>query len=427
MLIRWLTLQGSLLTRDVPSITTKKGKCREFHTPADRVSIKLLAVEAIDDSIIFGTSWQGLIRTVKLSEDFQKAYGIQTAWDSPDKTVCFTLGKPLAYNPETVNFSGHTTNHNVPFTEQPKLLRTALHDQQSTTDAILAIVEAFPIPIDRQWPISVLRRAVTSMLVSRIRPRLHLQPVSPKQANEIDHAISRKVTTALGLQHTSSALISLPVASHGFGFPSTQVLNGEIAVTMMLRSLNHHLTEIRTMAQITLANWQCLGNGCIPPLESSTLRSADDPRLTGFSQVPDGWITAVQYLNDADLPIVETDQSYLYHSSVEHLLTQVESQTGKAGPRQSYKRVSTVQNQKSAYTPVKEWLRDAQQYISSGTRSSLRIAAKQFIDWIKQHPFARRLRIYDTSVFTPLPSAEFRVFCSTSLLCYYQIPHPHLT
>jgi len=107
-----------------------------------------------------GTSWKPLVKTVQLSVQFQSAYGIQTAWDSVEKTVvCFTMGVSLEHPPKAVRFLARI---DIPFTSHPKLLRTELHSRQTTLSAILAIIDAFPIPSDRLWPISILRRAITS-------------------------------------------------------------------------------------------------------------------------------------------------------------------------------------------------------------------------------------------------------------------------
>ena len=128
MLIRWLTL---LQTEDIPCITTVHSHEGKYHTPADRLQLKLLAVEAMDDSVMFGTSWDALVRMVDYSEQFQTAYGIQTAWESPEKTLCFTMGKAPTDIPTSIRFSSRGETHSVPFTENPKLLRTALHNQEA--------------------------------------------------------------------------------------------------------------------------------------------------------------------------------------------------------------------------------------------------------------------------------------------------------
>lgn len=399
MLTWWLSLQGPLRANDIPVIKSVNGQNVQHHTPADHLSFKLLSVEAMDDSVMFGTSWTSLAATVKYSEQFQSAYGIQTAWNSDDKTVCFTLGKDLPRSPDTIEFKTETSTHLVPFTDNPKLLRTTLHNQKATSEMIHSIIDAFPIPTDRAWPMAILRRAVSTLLVSRIRPRLHLQPLTPEMADEIDHAISRKVTTALDLTHTRSAILSLPVLCRGFGFPSIQVINGEVAVTMMLRSLNHHLPEIRVMAQISMANWQCRVNGCIPPLESLTEHTAPRAEFRPHACVPTSWIAAVKYLRDADLPVVQTDQSYLYDSSIEHLMTRVQNQTDDIPPRWAANRLRALQTPREANDPVKKWIKSIKT-LSSPATLQVKSARDKITDWIMTYPFALSLQLRDKSVFT---------------------------
>ena len=69
------------------------------------------------------------------------------------------MGVSLEHPPKAVRFLARIE---IPFTSHPKLLRTELHSRQTTLSAILAIIDAFPIPSDRLWPISILRRAITS-------------------------------------------------------------------------------------------------------------------------------------------------------------------------------------------------------------------------------------------------------------------------
>jgi len=82
MLHKWMTHWRVLRHDDVAQIRTVMGHRGTPHTPTDAVKAEVLSVEAMDDSIMFATSWDALRRIVTLSEDFQGAYGIQTAWDS---------------------------------------------------------------------------------------------------------------------------------------------------------------------------------------------------------------------------------------------------------------------------------------------------------------------------------------------------------
>jgi hypothetical protein len=93
MLTHWLEQDKVLPSNDIVRIGTVNGHIGQPHHEIDRRLMRLFAVEAVDDSILFASSWNALRKAVAASESFQAAYGIQTAWDSADKTVCFTLGK----------------------------------------------------------------------------------------------------------------------------------------------------------------------------------------------------------------------------------------------------------------------------------------------------------------------------------------------
>ena len=174
---------------------------------------------------------------------------------------------------------------------------------------------------------------------------------------------------------------------------------------MMLRLLNHHLTEMRKISKITLANWQCLANGCGPPLEALTRRGRSDARPVILDHIPGAWMAANAYLNDAELSIVETDQSYLNQSSVEHLINRVEVQTDDAVPRQAYKRVRSKQTSSGAETRVKDWIEDAKRTAGSVpiqlSATQYQAAVKTVLDWLDKYPFRNKLKIRDKSVFTP--------------------------
>ena len=234
------------------------------------------------------------------------------------------------------------------------------------------------------------------MLVSRIRPRLHLQPVTSKMAREIDETISKKVTSALGVRNTTSALLSLPIRLHGCGFPSIQVINAEIATTMLLRGLNHHLPEVSKMAHITMANWQCTANGCVPPLER--LARSTDKRTT-VPCIPDAWKAAAEYLNASQLPIVETDQNHLFQSPIEHLTRRVTKQTGNTIPLRSVNRLRAAQTAETSFKPVAEWLTEGQKLANDSGNRGLIASVNEVSKWLETYPFKDKLKIWDPSVF----------------------------
>lgn len=107
----------------------------------------------------------------------------------------------------------------------------------------------------------------------------------------------------------NSALLSFPVESFGFGFPSISRPNSTLALQGMLRDLNHHIPAFRTMAAITLSDWMCRLNHCIYPLdEPSVDRSFARCRHSLLSL----WITAHKTLRSTGLTVPTTDQSFLF-------------------------------------------------------------------------------------------------------------------
>ncbi|EIW69129.1 hypothetical protein TREMEDRAFT_62856 [Tremella mesenterica DSM 1558] len=277
---------------------------------------QLLSVEAMDDSILFSTSLEGLKKLVKLSERYQEAYGIRTAWDSPDKTVFFTIGTRMTL-PAEITISTPQGLQHVPSTDNPKLLRTSLTRPQETFEDIIQIVDRFPLPPHSKFPLPVIRRAVSSLLIAQIRARLQFMPLTPTQSMTIDTAISNKVTQALNLRPTRTQILTLPLQMHGFDFPSVWIINANIAINTVLRALNHHLPPLSNMAQITLANWQCQSNQCIPPLESPKRYR----RPT--ASVPLTWTTAATYLATAEMSILDTDQSSWADDRFHHVLNRL--------------------------------------------------------------------------------------------------------
>ena len=85
--------------------------------------------------------------------------GIEIAWDSIDKTAVFALGVKDDM-PEQVLMTVRGPNREVPVTAAPRMLRTAFLDPDDTLQAILTLIEKFPLPRNKKYPLSVLCKAV---------------------------------------------------------------------------------------------------------------------------------------------------------------------------------------------------------------------------------------------------------------------------
>lgn len=86
---------------------------------------------------------------------------------------------------------------------------------------------------------------------------MSLQPLPMDMAHELDLALSRKASAALGVAFRRSPLLFLQLGQLGVAFPSIFRLNGELAIASLLRSLNHPLPPFRMLSVLTWVNWSC--------------------------------------------------------------------------------------------------------------------------------------------------------------------------
>jgi hypothetical protein len=98
----------------------------------------------------------------------------------------------------------------------------------------------------------------------------------------------------------SSKILTLPVSQRGLGFPSITRINTGITVDRLARDLNHHIMAYRSMARITLAEWTCDINGCVYPLDGSSLRKGFTHH---YKRVPSVWITAQDVMSSMEEPL----------------------------------------------------------------------------------------------------------------------------
>ena len=158
-------------------------------------------------------------------------------------------------------------------------------------------------------PITLIRKITARNIVSRCRALLSLQPVMPKDAEHLDSLIMRKVHDALGFPfQPSTTIATLPVARHGFGFPSIARINAGLSIEGLSRDLNHHIPAYRTMALITRADWICEKCNCINPLDGAGLQKDCTRQL---KSIPASWIIAQKTMCTISLSLKETDQSYV--------------------------------------------------------------------------------------------------------------------
>ena len=200
-------------------------------------------------------------------------------------------------------------------TDHVEFLRVHVNDPTRQALVIDNILHDFTFPLlHTHSPLPLLRRIVSQMLVSRIRPRLAFQPLHPSDADRLQHYLASQVHDYLRFPFQfNSDLLSLPLPLGGFDFPSLSRLNSMVAVSGLVRDLNHHVPLFRQLALITWADWTCLLNSCRDPLQSpSSSRSFS----RAARSLPWAWIIAHDALRKLNVSILHTDQSYLLQANI---------------------------------------------------------------------------------------------------------------
>ena len=181
-------------------------------------------------------------------------------------------------------------------------LRTKVDNPTARFNQLKDFIESFRFPnIIGRLPITLIRKIVAQNIISKRRALLSLQPVTMKEAEQLDSLIMRKAHEILGFPfQPTTSIATLPVAQHGFGFPSVARINAGLAVEGLSRDLNHHIPAYKTMAHITRADWICEKCGCINPLDEIGLKK-DCTRQT--KSIPTSWIVAQKMMHSMSLTL----------------------------------------------------------------------------------------------------------------------------
>jgi hypothetical protein len=143
-----------------------------------------------------------------------------------------------------------------------------------------------------------------------------IQPIKPNDASKLDKLIVSKLHTITGFPYCPNTdILTLPVDLHGQDFPSLARINAGIATEGLWCDLNHHVPAYRNMARLTLADWRCVINHCIDPLDGKGL-SRD---FTGqYQKIPAAWIIAHKVLTTLELKLAlrTTDCSHILRGEV---------------------------------------------------------------------------------------------------------------
>ncbi|KAF8995602.1 hypothetical protein BDZ89DRAFT_1029558 [Hymenopellis radicata] len=304
-------------TDDIVTIRTVQGTLREPHLPADRLLLPISMVEAMDDSIVVTRSLSSCLSTTEMAERFQSAYGASTNWD---KSALFVrnvdnLPSHLQVNSvDSVDQSILVPKQVSVIRSHVELLRVAVNDPVKQAQLLEQIILTTDLPpLRRRMPMTLIRRVISQCVISRVRPKLAFQPISDQDATRLDHILAKRLHEHLhGVFPFNSSLLSLPLHMWGFEWPSIARLNRTVAVTGMLRDLNHHIASFRNMALITMADWTCLLNSCSFPLRPL-------PQSTAFlrsASLPFAWRLAHHTMAMLDISVRCTDVSFFFHGDV---------------------------------------------------------------------------------------------------------------
>ncbi|KAF8157253.1 hypothetical protein B0H34DRAFT_798547 [Crassisporium funariophilum] len=238
--------------KDALIVTTMSKKREDPHF--DRANLELLVamVEATDDTYIFSKSIDSLIKNTLEMERFQYAYGWQTQWSKSNAYV-IAPKKDKEY-PETITFDSVTvgrevnplriTEHTIALIKDDiDFLRTKVDNPTARYNELKNYIETFQFPtVIGRLPITLIRKVVSQNITAKSRALLSLQPITPNDADNLDKLIIRKVHNTLGFPfQPTTGIATLPVANHGFGFPSIARINAGLAIEGLSRDLNHHI------------------------------------------------------------------------------------------------------------------------------------------------------------------------------------------
>ncbi|KAJ3832134.1 hypothetical protein F5878DRAFT_548596, partial [Lentinula raphanica] len=262
-------------------------------------------------------------------ERFQYAYGWTTNWS---KSLAFILNVPSP--PSSLQLPSIPSNPSLPHSISLKsvsvmsshfeFLRIETNNPDNHFSRLKSLVNSFQFPsLTIPLPFTALRRIIAQSLVSKIRPLLSFHAISDTQAAELDNLISHRIHDYFSFPfHFNSALLSLPLSSFGFDFPSIQRINTSLAVSGLLRDLNHHIPAFKNMATITIADWTCAINNCRYPFDGSSVSSNKPIFRRHTHSLPFTWIVAHSTLSQTNTQIRQTDMSFLFTGdvSLRHLL-----------------------------------------------------------------------------------------------------------
>ena len=310
--------------RDALVVTSNSKRWKDPHLKDADLELPIAMVEATDDTYIFSRTIESLRRSTLEMERFQYAYGWLTNWSKsnayliapeagkqyPDNITFQSVSVGRGVDPLTV------TEHTISLIKDDlDFLWTKVDNPSTRFNELKEFIEAFQFPkVISRLPITLICKIVSQNIASKCQALLALQPVRQTDAETLDKLIIHKVHDVLGFPfHPNTEIATLPVSSHGFGFPSIARINAGLAVEGLSWDLNHHIPAYRKMALITRAEWICEKAGCINLIDGKGL----EKDFTCHAKlIPSSWIEAQKIMHRLQLSLRETDQSYIAKGEV---------------------------------------------------------------------------------------------------------------
>ncbi|KAL0960341.1 hypothetical protein HGRIS_011965 [Hohenbuehelia grisea] len=223
------------------------------HLPADTSTILVTMAEATDDSLIFATTPEALRQSTWMGERFQSVYGWETNWDKSLLFIRNVTAIPRLFNIPSVN--QNDPQDATPFPRSVavssghlEFLCTEVNDHAAQLTRIIHAITTFEFPsLTMRLPFTALRRS---------HPVTHLedQALTRSSAHQTRRCHPRRPPDCTArFTHIYASCSPLNPISD----PPHRCLWIRFPSQRDTRDLNHHITTLRLMAEITLADWTC--------------------------------------------------------------------------------------------------------------------------------------------------------------------------
>lgn len=264
------------------------------HTTIDGLETRVTLLAAMDDTVVFAENEAGLIGLILDLEYFQASYNMETEWDKKNKTTLMCFGRPSAetrLKTVEVRLTPEKTVRLTPIPDaERRFLNTPINSPEEQYRELHAIINNFVFPLPgRTLPVTAIRRITEVSLMSKIRPKLELHPVTAKQATRLNTELAKKLAAYFLFAYPiARRVLFAPIAVGGLGFPDIEKTNAVAALSSIHHILNPedgtHVTakgrpKPRPM-DIIHTEHQCepRGHRCWHPIATEQPVAERDPR-----------------------------------------------------------------------------------------------------------------------------------------------------